>query len=83
MDRTYNVEDSYRTLGSTHFSAELQAALVQELTDVYRGLASQREAVLCDASREKWLRRAEEHFSAATKLNEYTWRVNQRITETM
>ena len=83
MDRvSEQLEDSYRDLGSSHFFEELQTALVQELTDVYRGLACHREAVIRDAVRDKCLRRAEEHFTAATTLHQCTERAVRGVTWT-
>ena len=54
---------------SAHVPPQLQTVLVEELTVVYRGLACHREAVIRDAVRDKCLRRAEEHFTAATRLH--------------
>ena len=50
------------------------AAVVKELTDVYHGLACHIEAVTRDAVRDKCLRRAEEHFTAASRLHQCTER---------
>ena len=76
------LHDSYRHLCLTKFLEELQTALVQELTDVYRGLACHKEAVIGDAVRDKCLRQAEEHFTAATRLHQCTERVLRPITRT-
>ena len=68
MDRVNNIRDNYRDLGSKNFTEKLKTVSVQELTDVYRGLACHREAVICDTVGDKCRRRAEEHFTACYEI---------------